>query len=111
MLLAALFLTLVVAWNVADQLVASSDVTFGRTSADTVLLREMVSRIEAGEYQSIHSVLVLTEDSIVLEAYFAGFDAHTPHELRSATKAVGSILVGVAIDHRLIPSEDVEVYR
>ena len=78
---------------------------------DTVLLNEMIRRIRDGEYQNIHSVLVLNGDSLVLEEYFGAYDADTPHQLRSATKAIGSILVGIAIDRGIVTSEEAPVYE
>lgn len=77
----------------------------------TTQLEEMIRRVRAGEYENIHSVLVFHADSLVLEAYFDGHDAETPHEIRSATKVIGSMLSGIAIDKGFLPSEEVAVYR
>lgn len=69
-------------------------------------LREMVQRIAEGAYPGVHSVLVLEDDSLVLEEYFYEYDRDMPHQLRSATKSVVSTLVGIAIDRGLIPGVD-----
>ncbi len=78
---------------------------------DTDLLAAMLQRIRDGEYANIHSVLALKNDSLILEEYFGGYDADTPHELRSATKAIGSILVGIAIEEGFLPSADSSIHR
>jgi len=40
-------------------------------------------------------IVVLKDGQVVFEAYFNGLDAHTPHILMSATKAVTGLLAGV----------------
>jgi CubicO group peptidase (beta-lactamase class C family) len=80
-------------------------------AGDRALLAELIQRIRDGEFTDIHSVLVLVNDTLVVEEYFDGYDAGTPHQLRSATKAIGSMLVGIAIDKGLLSSEDDSIYR
>lgn len=72
---------------------------------------------------NIHSVLVLHRGRLVFEQYFTGkdevplsflgtrvasvsFDAHTLHSLKSASKSVASLAVGIAIDQGLIRGVD-----
>lgn len=43
----------------------------------------------------VHSLLVAHRGRLVLEEYFHGFDAKTPHDLRSASKTFASILAGI----------------
>lgn len=70
----------------------------------------------------VHAVVVARHGKLVFEQYFSGIDqpwgqpegiydynASTRHDLRSATKSVVSLLVGIAIDRRLIASVDVPV--
>jgi CubicO group peptidase (beta-lactamase class C family) len=80
-------------------------------AGDRALLAELIQRIRDGEFTDIHSVLVLVNDTLAVEEYFDGHDAATPHQLRSATKAIGSILVGIAIDKGFLSSEDDSIYR
>ncbi|HEU0105711.1 MAG TPA: serine hydrolase [Vicinamibacteria bacterium] len=50
----------------------------------------------------IHSLLVIRNGHVVLEAYFHPFQAGQVHDLASATKSVTATLVGIAIgEHRL----------
>ncbi|HKF19950.1 MAG TPA: serine hydrolase [Candidatus Angelobacter sp.] len=48
---------------------------------------------------AIHSILIARHGKLVLEEYFYGFDAARTHDMRSAGKTLGTILIGVARDH------------
>jgi CubicO group peptidase (beta-lactamase class C family) len=65
----------------------------------------------------IHAVVIARHGKLAFEQYFAGidqpwgkpearyhYDATTLHDMRSATKSVTSLLVGLAIDRRMIKS-------
>ena len=52
----------------------------------------------------LHSILVAKKDTLVLEAYFNAFTAETTHDLRSVTKSVRSLLMGIAIDKGFVKS-------
>ncbi len=82
-----------------------------RYNADTELLDSMLREVEAGNYVGIHSILIVKDGSLVLESYFEGYSRDAPHEIRSATKSIGSILTGIAIDKGYISSENVQIYR
>ncbi len=51
---------------------------------------------------SLHSLLVIRHGYIVLEKYFAPYDASSVHPLFSCTKSFISALVGIAIDKHYI---------
>jgi CubicO group peptidase (beta-lactamase class C family) len=68
---------------------------------------------------SLHAVVIARRGKLVFEQYFSGidqpwgrpagpydFDATTLHDMRSVSKSVTSLLVGIAIDRRLIDSVD-----
>lgn len=72
------------------------------------------------ESTNIHAVLVVRHGKLVFEQYFAGnderlgnplgrieFDAATPHDLRSISKSVTSLLVGIALAQHKLSSIDV----
>lgn len=61
-------------------------------------LVDMVEAIKRGNYTNIHSVLLIKNGKLVFEEYFNGYDRDKRHPLRSATKSIGSVLVGIAID-------------
>ena len=51
----------------------------------------------------VDSVLIARDGRLVLDAYFYPFQAGMRHELRSCTKSVTSMLVGIAIGEGLLP--------
>ena len=72
---------------------------------------------------NVHSVLVVRHRTVVYERYFAGedqiwaqpigivsFQHDTKHDLRSVTKSVTSLLVGIAIDRKLIRSIEEPIF-
>jgi CubicO group peptidase (beta-lactamase class C family) len=86
---------------------------------DPVPLRELTQRIRSSAQANIHSVLVVRAGRLAYEEYFVGndeawgealgrvsFNPETMHDLRSVTKSVVSLLVGIALDHKLIGSID-----
>jgi CubicO group peptidase (beta-lactamase class C family) len=80
-------------------------------NADVTLLDSMVQLIKDGDYVNIHSLLIVKDGKLVVEEYFDGYDRDDAHQIRSATKSVGSILVGIAIDRGFVSSENVTVYE
>ena len=73
---------------------------------------------------NVHSVVIVRRGRLVFEQYFAGydevwdqgggqhtFDATTKHDMRSASKSVVSLLVGIAIDRGLIAGADEPVVK
>ena len=73
---------------------------------------------------NVHGVVIVRDGKLVFEQYFAGydepwggasgryeFDASTLHDLRSVTKSVVSLLLGIALDRKLIPSLDEPVTK
>ncbi|MBO9646975.1 MAG: serine hydrolase [Variovorax sp.] len=81
----------------------------------------------AGSGANIHSVLVAREGKLVFERYLSGvdevpgfffrrresnviFDADTLHDVKSVSKSVASLAVGIAIDRGLIRSIDEPIF-
>ncbi len=73
---------------------------------------------------NVHGVVIVRNGKLVFEQYFAGydepwggtsgryeFDADTLHDLRSVTKSVVSLLLGIALDRKLIASLDEPVTK
>jgi CubicO group peptidase (beta-lactamase class C family) len=73
---------------------------------------------------NVHAVVIVRHGKLVFEQYFAGydepwgqsggqhdFDATAKHDMRSASKSVISLLVGIAIDRKLIASADEPIVK
>lgn len=54
----------------------------------------------------LHSMLVVRNGLLVFEQYYNGFGPHNPHDLRSATKSITSLLTGIAIEQGAVASVD-----
>jgi len=70
------------------------------------LLEEGVRKVLDGTIPRVHSLTVVQGGRLVLDEYFRGYDAKTPHPLHSITKSIFSLLFGVAQDRGLLSSED-----
>ena len=69
---------------------------------DGSLLRAAVARLDGERRHGIDSMLVVRRGRLVAERYWNGHDMATLHDLRSATKSVTSLLVGIALDRGLL---------
>jgi CubicO group peptidase (beta-lactamase class C family) len=94
---------------------------------DRAALCGMADRLAALGDPNIHAVLVARGGRLVFERYFKGsdevpgrfygsrvenisFDVDTLHNLKSASKSVASLAVGIAIDRGLIPSVNEPIF-
>lgn len=46
----------------------------------------------------LHSILIVRDGGVVVDAYFYPYDGSTPHELASVTKSIMTTLIGIAAD-------------
>ena len=63
----------------------------------------------AADLPRLRSLLVTRRGEVIVERYFRGTRAATPANIKSASKAVISCLVGIAIDRKLIPGVDAPI--
>jgi CubicO group peptidase (beta-lactamase class C family) len=94
---------------------------------DRGALCRMADRLAASSDAKIHAVLVARSGKLVFERYFSGsdeisgriggrrvenvtFDADTLHDMKSASKAVASLALGIAIDRGLIRSVNEPIF-
>jgi CubicO group peptidase (beta-lactamase class C family) len=59
----------------------------------------------------IHSLLVARRGKLVLEEYFFGFDRETRHDIRSAGKTFGSVLLGSAMMRGMKVAPESSIYE
>ncbi|MDC0711543.1 serine hydrolase [Stigmatella sp. ncwal1] len=72
-------------------------------------LAELERRIEAKEYRAPDALLIARHGKLVYERYWNGFHRDKPHDLRSATKSITSLLVGAALAQQMLPGTDTRV--
>jgi CubicO group peptidase (beta-lactamase class C family) len=90
---------------------------------DPKLLCAIGPRFEAWKDAHMHSVVVVRKGVLVYERYFAGederggmpigrveFNAATKHDLRSISKSVTALVVGIALERGWIKSVDAPVF-
>ena len=83
--------------------------TPNEVGVDPKILDALTQSILDERYPNVHSILLWKDGKLFFERYFYGYNAATPHELRSATKSFDSALVGIALGKKLIPSVDARV--
>src|SRR5687767_15867917 len=76
--------------------------TPGEVDMNGELLRAAVRRLDGERRHGIDSMLVVRRGRLVAERYWNRYDMATLHDLRSATKSITSLLVGIALDKGLL---------
>jgi CubicO group peptidase (beta-lactamase class C family) len=82
-------------WQVASAATAAIDVAALQAIVRTLVAVDPVSETAP----RIHSLLVARHGRLVLDEYFRGYDADMPHDMRSASKTMTSVLAGAAMLH------------
>jgi CubicO group peptidase (beta-lactamase class C family) len=90
---------------------------------DRAALCRMADRLAASSDANVHAVLVARGGKLVFERYFRGsdeiysrgvgsvtFDADTMHDMKSVSKGVASLALGIAIDRGLIRSVNEPIF-
>ena len=75
-------------------------------SLDASPYATLQARIEDGSWKNTHAILVFRDGRLILDDYFLGDDRETLQDIRSCTKSVASILVGIAIDQGFLEGVD-----
>ncbi|WP_299211623.1 serine hydrolase [uncultured Aquimarina sp.] len=68
---------------------------------DTVLIYKLFSQMK-NRKNKVHSILLVKNNQLIIEEYFNEYSAEKPHDLRSTTKSIRAILMGIAIDKGFI---------
>lgn len=72
---------------------------------DAETLNKAVSSLPAASVHLLSSMVVMRHGKPVLEQYWNGYDKDTLHDMRSATKSITSLMVGIAIDKGMLAGE------
>ena len=78
---------------------------------DSTYIYKLIEDILTGKMATIHSLLLVKDNKLVLEEYFHTYDAKKLHAIESVTKSFTSALTGIAIDKNFIPGVDEPVYN
>jgi len=68
---------------------------------DTSLIHNFFSQIATAKHK-LHSVLLIKNKQLIIEEYYDQNTIDKPHDLRSTTKSIRSILMGIAIDNGFV---------
>jgi CubicO group peptidase (beta-lactamase class C family) len=71
---------------------------------DAKMLQSMFQDLTKDPHKDLKGVVVIRHGKLVAESYFNGDSVDTLHDIRSATKSITAILVGIAIQRQLIVS-------
>jgi len=93
--------------NISDGLETSS---LSAEGIDPVRINEMMRQVLNGTIEDIRSVLLVRNGKLILEEYFYGYDREDVQYTASVTKSITSILVGMALDKKLIRNVNQKVY-
>ncbi len=78
----------------------------GEVSLDLTRLREISDQLSASDEHEVHGIVVVHEGEVAFEGYYNGYGPTNPHDIRSATKSITSLLVGIALDEGAIDDVD-----
>jgi CubicO group peptidase (beta-lactamase class C family) len=78
----------------------------GSGSLSTDAAEWLVNGVIEGKYPEVRSILVHHKGALRLEEYFYGYDRARPHQMRSLTKSVISLLAGAAVDRKLLRADE-----
>ena len=72
---------------------------------------QIVNGVLDGSYPEVRAIAVHHKGALVLEEYFYGYDRDRPHQMRSLTKSVISLLAGAAVDRGLLSVDEPVIAR
>lgn len=55
---------------------------------------------------NIHSLAIVSDGELLLDAYFAPYDGSSPHDVASITKSITTTLIGIAVDQGTLALDD-----
>jgi CubicO group peptidase (beta-lactamase class C family) len=84
--------------------------SFSAEGLDPTRFELLKERIQDNTFRRVDGVVVVKSGKILIEQYFNGYDRDRLHEIRSATKSIGSALLGIAIDQDYITGIQDKLY-
>ena len=80
--------------------------TMPEVGINATRINNLVSRIRSNAYGKIDSLLIVRNGYLVSENYFNEGSSTKAHDMQSATKSVGSVMVGIARDKGYLTLND-----
>ncbi len=77
---------------------------------DASRIEALFNQLAAAEHK-LDSTVLIKDGHIVLERYFGGYHRDQPHDLRSVTKSIRALLVGIAIDQGYIDDANDSIFK
>ena len=87
----------------------ADDIRVGTPGPGTLpcaVAEQIVNGVITGEYPDVRAIAIHHKGALVLDEYFYGYDRDRPHEMRSLTKSVISLLAGAAVDRGLLSADE-----
>ncbi len=76
---------------------------------DSSKIYDLINRIENNTYPELHSLLIVKNDSLIIERYFNGYSRNIIHTLQSVTKSFTSAMIGIALEEGVLNSIDTKI--
>jgi CubicO group peptidase (beta-lactamase class C family) len=83
----------------------------GSGTLSCAVAEQVVNGVLDGTYPDVRAIVVHHKGALVLEEYFYGYDRDRPHQMRSLTKSVISLLAGAGVDRGLVRANESVVAR
>jgi CubicO group peptidase (beta-lactamase class C family) len=87
-------------------LILSSPAEASKSGMDLAALKAIYSDMDRDPHHDLKGIAIVRDGRLISEHYFNGDSVDTLHDIRSATKSLTSLLMGIAIQKGLIHSVD-----
>jgi CubicO group peptidase (beta-lactamase class C family) len=84
--------------------------TFSAEGLDPTRFELLKEPIQDNTFRKVDGIVVVKSGKILIEEYFNGYDRDKLHEIRSATKSIGSALLGIAVNKDYITDVQDKLY-
>lgn len=72
-------------------------------------IKQFEADIQSDDLPNNYGIVVAQNGNIIYENYFNGFQANTLDDQRSASKSIGSAMIGIAVKQGIIPNEQTKL--
>jgi CubicO group peptidase (beta-lactamase class C family) len=83
----------------------------GPGTLSCAVAEQIVNGVLDGTFPDVRAIAVHHKGALVLEEYFYGYERDRPHQMRSLTKSVISLLAGAAVDRGLLSADEPVIAR